>query len=354
MPGTTVGVYEGELTAGTEVSSTYEGRHLTVLETELIHPFRASGFVNKGDPVVLCDAGVPGTYGRAVGVALSTATALTDYIAVDTEGIWNLTVYAENDDGDIAIEIGDPLFIRAGELPGAADADGTGDGEISKIQDSHTQVPFGFALGSMVAGGSGVIAVKVHFDPELPVAKVGSHAVPEASAVDGKIFREYRYRTSSVSGDDVRGQYMELLMAGAGGSGEAGRNRTMIEAAVAVAHGCHDGVEFDADGSVTGLAVGHRATYKAKDANAAATIAGGMSELWADGDSTDFGTATVHSIHRFVMDGDATGYATADNVFEFVNLSAVQYAANTDTPDHALRCIINGNVRYIMVSEAQA
>ena len=85
-----------------------------------------------------------------------------------------------------------------------------------------------------------------------------------------------------------------------------------------------------------------------------ATIAGGMSELWAEGASTDFGAATMHSIHRFVMDGDATGYATADNVFEFVNLSAVQYAANTDTPDHALRCIINGNVRYIMVSEAQS
>ncbi|MBU2249934.1 MAG: hypothetical protein KKD77_24525 [Gammaproteobacteria bacterium] len=77
-----------------------------------------------------------------------------------------------------------------------------------------------------------------------------------------------------------------------------------------------------------------------------------MSELWAEGESTDFGAATMHSIHRFVMDGNATGYATADNVFEFVNLSAVQYAANTDTPDHALRCIINGDVRYIMVSEA--
>ncbi|GAH50510.1 unnamed protein product, partial [marine sediment metagenome] len=35
MP-TTMGVYTAGLTAGTEVSSTYEGRHLTVLETELI------------------------------------------------------------------------------------------------------------------------------------------------------------------------------------------------------------------------------------------------------------------------------------------------------------------------------
>jgi len=356
MPGTQVGVYAGEETAGTEVSSTYEGRHLTVLETELIHPFRAGGFVNKGDPVVLCDAGVPGTYGRAVGVALSTATALTDYIALDTEGIWNLTVYAENDDGDVAIEIGDPLFIRAGELPGAADADGTGDGEISKIQDSHTQVPFGFALGSMVAGGSGVIAVKVHWDPELPVAKVGSHAVPEESAHADKIFREYRYRSTSTTGD-VRGQYMELMLAGAGVSGEAGRNRTMIEAAVAVAHGCHDGIEFDTDGSVTGLAVGHRATYKAKNAAAAATIAGGMSELWADGDATDFATATVHSIHRFVVDGDVTGRATAQNAFEFANIPTgagtgymLDTGQNATASTDGIRCIINGAVYMILVA----
>ena len=165
MPGVTAGVYTGALTAGTEVSSTYEGRHLTVLESELIHPYIADGFVNKGDPVCLCDAGVQTTYGAAVGVAFNSATAASDYIAIDTEGVWNLTVYAENDDGNVAVEIGDQLYIRAGNLPGAADGDGTGDAEISKIRTTLTQVPFGYALGSMVAGGSGVIAVKVHWDP---------------------------------------------------------------------------------------------------------------------------------------------------------------------------------------------
>jgi hypothetical protein len=165
MPGVTVGVYEGEETAGTEVSSTYEGRHLTVREDELIHTFHADGFVDKGDPVVLCDAGVPTTYGKAVGVAFKSGAATSTMISIDTEGIFNLTVYAENDAGNVAIEIGDELYIRAGTLPGAADGDGTGDAEISKIVDPATQVPFGYALGSMVAGGSGVIAVKVHWDP---------------------------------------------------------------------------------------------------------------------------------------------------------------------------------------------
>ena len=166
MPGVTVGRYPGDGTAGTEVSSTYEGRHLTVREDELIHPYISDGLVNKGDPVILCDAGVPATYGRAVGVAFASGAATSNYIAIDTEGIWNLTVYAENDAGGIAIEIGDPLFIRAGGLIGAATGDGTGDAEISKIRNLVTQVPFGYALGSMVADGSGVIAVKVHWDPE--------------------------------------------------------------------------------------------------------------------------------------------------------------------------------------------
>ena len=99
-------------------------------------------------------------------MAFESGAAVGDLIALDTEGIFNLTVYAEDDSGNSAIEIGDPLYIRAGGLIGAATGDGTGDAEISKIRNLVTQVAFGYALGSMVAGGSGVIAVKVHWDPE--------------------------------------------------------------------------------------------------------------------------------------------------------------------------------------------
>ncbi|KKN38855.1 hypothetical protein LCGC14_0749100 [marine sediment metagenome] len=165
MPGVTVGVYPGQQTAGSQVSSTGEGRHITVREDELIHPFIADGFVNKGDPVIVCDAGVPATFGNLVGVAFQDGAAAADLIALDTEGIFNLTVYAENDAGNVAIEIGDPLYIRAGNLLGTAPGTGLGDAEISKITDIANQVFFGYALGSMVAGGSGVIAVKVHAAP---------------------------------------------------------------------------------------------------------------------------------------------------------------------------------------------
>ncbi len=65
--------------AGQEISSTYEGRHLTAEESVLIHPYHADGFVDKGDPVLVGDS--------IVGVALNSAAAATDMIAFDTEGI---------------------------------------------------------------------------------------------------------------------------------------------------------------------------------------------------------------------------------------------------------------------------
>ena len=133
-----------------------------------------------------------------------------------------------------------------------------------------------------------------------------------------------------------------------------GRTNLTISAAVAQAYGRHDTVTIKSTGSITGLAVGSRSAYLASDAAQAATIAGAQSELWAEGASTDYGTATVHSIHRFVNAGNATGLATADNVFEFAGLSSTQWAGNTDVPTRGLRVIINGDIRYIMVSEAQS
>ena len=216
MPGVQVGVYPGQLDAGTQVSSTGEGRHLTVREDELIHPYHADGFVDKGDPVCVCDAGVPGTYGNIVGVAFNSGAAVADLIAIDTEGIWNLTVYAENDAGNVAIEIGDPLYMRVGSLPSAPDADGTGDGEISKITDNATQVFFGYALGSMVAGGSGRIAVKVHAAPWPEQEERRYQTVPTGAYSYG--FHEtailaagqstgLHYKDSQISGQQAGGIY---------------------------------------------------------------------------------------------------------------------------------------------------
>lgn len=327
-------LYDGFDTAGKEISSTYEGRHITLYESLWTHPSHTDGFVDAKDPVVC---------GNIVGVALVDGAAATDQISVDTEGIWALSVVATDQDGNSAIAVGDEIFINKTTAI------------LSKNYDLNVSTHFGYALMSAVAGTTDVIAVKVHWDPSSgdEEVQVGSAAVPYELGAE-LIGREYRYQSEI---DTARAMYIELDQDGAATSMDCLRPRIMIGAvAVAGSWGIHAGLEFSeaVTGRVTGLAGGGRFTYFANNRGQSGTICGGMSELYAAGTSTDFGAATVHSIHRFVMDGDPTGYATGDNVFEFVNLSAVQYAANTDTPDHALRCIINGNVRYIMVSEAQS
>jgi len=57
---------------GDEISSTYEGRHLSFVESDLTHPPHTDGFVDKGDPV---------NVGDIVGVAFKSAAAATDIIS---------------------------------------------------------------------------------------------------------------------------------------------------------------------------------------------------------------------------------------------------------------------------------
>lgn len=152
MPAFGVYAIADALNPGDEISSTYEGRHVTVLESDLIHPVHADGIVNKGDPVVF-GAGASGEE-VAVGVALGgdADTVAGDLVAVDTEGIWVLDVVAVNDAGNSAVIGGEQLYIN------------TTTAVISKTRNAATQIRFGYALGVLVAGVTEAIAVKVHFD----------------------------------------------------------------------------------------------------------------------------------------------------------------------------------------------
>jgi len=209
-----MGLYTAALDAGTEVSSTYEGRHLTVLETELIHPDHDDDLVDKGDPViiVLADATNPhGVKGHAVGVALKSATAITDYIAIDTEGIWNLKVFAFADTGGEDVNPGDPLYISDDSAQaGDGTNNGVGDAVLSKIKNRALQVPFGYALGYIGASAYGVIAVKVHWDPSVAEEVVGVSGGEWASAEVSKHFRDYYYE--STGGTYPTGEHFELVI----------------------------------------------------------------------------------------------------------------------------------------------
>ena len=137
---------------GSEVSSTGEGRIVSITESDLIHPVHADGFADHGDPVVI---GVGATGDElAVGVVLGpSAAAATDLLAVDTEGIWCLDVVATDDAGNSAVAGGEQLFINKTTAV------------VSKIGNVATQLPFGYALGIVAGGATDFIAVKVHMDP---------------------------------------------------------------------------------------------------------------------------------------------------------------------------------------------
>ena len=157
------------LDPGDEISSTYEGRHITLLESDLVHPTHADGFVDKGDPIVSA-TGRP----AIVGVAFKSAAAATDRIAIDTEGIWNLDVVAVDDAGNSAVAGGDCIYIN------------TTTAVLSKISNQATQVPFGYALGIITAGATNAIAVKVHFDQSLDNAKRTYFTVTSGEYTYGK------------------------------------------------------------------------------------------------------------------------------------------------------------------------
>jgi hypothetical protein len=126
--------------AGEEGSITNEGRYLTFVESDLTHPARTGGLAKKGDPVNI---------GNIVGVVSSSdATAATDLMTVDTEGISYLNVVASDEAGTSAVAEGDQLYVNTGV-----------------VSKKASGIPFGKALSTLSGSASpAVAAVKVHTD----------------------------------------------------------------------------------------------------------------------------------------------------------------------------------------------
>ena len=67
-------------------------------------------------------------------------------------GIWNLRVGAVDDDGNSAVGAGDHVYLHSMTH------------QLSKVQHARTQIPYGYALGTVPAGATDLVAVSVHFD----------------------------------------------------------------------------------------------------------------------------------------------------------------------------------------------
>lgn len=199
-----------------------------------------------------------------------------------------------------------------------------------------------------------------------PYARV-SGGISEATALDAGAtadvkFVELRGKTTATSGC-TRVIYSCLYANGAGMEGEAVRARTVVNAAVSGGvHGLHGGVDMGASGNIGGLAVGVRGTFfsEANVAFSGGSVFGGMSELYAGGTNTDFGGYTNHAIHRFVIDGNATGKNTVDFALEFaVTASGCGVYTNGVTNTNmlaslteAIKCKINGLTVYLPFATA--
>lgn len=183
-------------TAGDEVSSTYEGRHLTFSESQITHPDHsgdeAADLVDKGDPVLVGN--------DIVGVALKSGVSVnTELIAIDTEGIFQLSVVATDEDGAVAVAVGDVIYIaKSGCL-------------LSKNANKNTHQRFGYALYP-IASGTDVIPVKVHWNPDDALEVVGQSGAGNlfVSEVASPRFREYHYEAQG--GTYPHGDHLELTV----------------------------------------------------------------------------------------------------------------------------------------------
>ena len=198
--------------------------------------------------------------------------------------------------------------------------------------------------------------------PHARIASGTSYATALETSTAGESFVHIRAKTFATSGE-CRLLRPILYLMGAGGHGQALRAVTIVNAAVgggtvqgafiSLLHGT------DANTASTG-AFGCRMAFGARNVSMAGkmgTIAGAQSELYADGDDSDFGQATVHSIHRFIVDGNATGKNTCKNAFEFVltpngqglYTSGITNTNMTNACTEAITVVVNGNTRYIPV-----
>lgn len=168
-------------------------------------------------------------------------------------------------------------------------------------------------------------------------------------------------KNSATSGTSVA-LYWKHTVSGIAGSGVCGRFYSYGNVAMALLVGAQITAETGAAGKVSGLLAGCRSQVSiGADATAAptGTIAGGQSELYFNGagSSTTDVSATKCSIHRFVIDGDATARAKVPYIFEFINLGSAGsgeelLSTKYITASHGLRCRIDDkNYRILLDAE---
>jgi len=190
----------------------------------------------------------------------------------------------------------------------------------------------------------------------------GTSSDPVLSSTASEKMASFYTQNSATSGESY-GFYWRHKVTGIAGSATCARFYSYTNVAATDLQGLHVTAETGAAGTVSGQLIGVRSQLIfGADATATptGTIAGGQSELYFNGSgssTTDITTTTKHSIHRFIVDGDATAYGKVQNAFEFVNVTVGTSTAtdlvNTTalTASHNMRVIINGDVYGVLLDK---
>ena len=192
---------------------------------------------------------------------------------------------------------------------------------------------------------------------------IGTSGTPaSATTVDGK-FVELRCKSMAVSGDN-RLMYLRYII-GAAGGGECLRASTVVEANIGTAHGAHFGMEFKAEAGgseCSGLGIGLRGTLMIPNIASWAptgTYAGGMSEIFSEGEHSDPAGMTELAVHRFENTGNGTGKADVDTDAVLFSIQGFTAAADVtkvlssvslaELPGSSVgfRCKIGGTLYYL-------
>jgi len=287
---------------------------------------------------------------QGVGVALRSAAAATEYIAIDTEGIWVLDVYAADDGGAVAVEGGDRLYI-ANSTPCA----------ISKIATAATQVPFGYALGHVDAGATAAIAVKVHWDP------IDNQVLDEEPFIfgdDDDVIFTWTGEEVAITGDRTTGgdgdYYRQIHVGNTVGLGAADRWASV--SCYTTLTGGAGGATWAAGGSfslsqATKQVDGYIMALQGELKNAADNCStAAVLNLVMDNDSNLGFGGVMHSYIR--CDATPSAGTIVTNLFNLHGHDATAAAAanvlvcqcgNANTVSHSLKIIANGVPYWIMM-----
>lgn len=157
------------------------------------------------------------------------------------------------------------------------------------------------------------------------------------------------YFSSSATSGTTYARYNKLTASGAGVEAIAGRDRTVLSAAAANAHGAHDTLEVSSTGYVTGLGTGVRGNIVTDNSVVpAGTYYGVLAEIYPGGN-----TAALPSASNACLGINAQAGTASDATVNAISFSGTDgsgkmiYTHAPTTLAGSVRVLINGAVKYM-------